>query len=161
MWYCSVWRGHMWNCGVYVEFRIFCYAFFFLSNPAPASSSFLRTCLYLLMIVTSLTSSSGSSLVGLDFVFCSAIPVSLRLSATLADSWWSAARTECGKRYSQIERESLGQAWVMNIHRYYLLDKEFDEITDKQPLIPIYMGKKKGTTRVERHRLSVQGFTFT
>ena len=72
----------------------------------------------------------------------------------------SRALTECEKRYSQIERESLGQAWGMNMHRYYLLGKEFETYTDHQPLIPIYMGKKKGNARLERHRLSVQGFTF-
>ena len=72
----------------------------------------------------------------------------------------SRSLTECEQKYSQIERESLSQAWGMNIHRYYLLGIQFDTYTDHQPLVPIYMGSKKGNARVERHRLSVQGFDF-
>ena len=31
--------------------------------------------------------------------------------------------TPCEQKYSQIERGSLSQAWGMNVHRYYLLDR--------------------------------------
>ena len=73
----------------------------------------------------------------------------------------SRSLTECERNYSQIERESLAQAWGMNAHRYYLLGIDFDSHTDHQPLIAIYGGNKKGNARVERHRLKVQGFRYT
>ena len=63
-------------------------------------------------------------------------------------------------KYSQIEKESLAQAWGMTIHRYYLLGIHFESFTDHLPLIPIYSGRKKGNARVERHRLKVQGFQY-
>ncbi len=72
----------------------------------------------------------------------------------------SRSLTDCEKNYSQIERESLAQAWGMNIHRYYLLGINFDSYTDHQPLIQIYGGNRKGNARVERHRLKVQGFQY-
>ena len=72
----------------------------------------------------------------------------------------SRALTPCEQNYSQIERESLGQAWGMNTHRYYLLGIPFESLTDHQPLVPIYSGRRKGNARVERHRLKVQGFQY-
>ena len=62
--------------------------------------------------------------------------------------------------YSQIEKESLAQAWGMSIHRYYLLGIQFDSYTDYQPVVPIYSGHRRGNARVERHRLKVQGFQY-
>ena len=70
----------------------------------------------------------------------------------------SRALTQCEQKYSQIEKESLGQAWGMNEHRHYLLGIEFESYTDHQPLLPIYSGNKRGNARIERHRLKVQGF---
>ena len=84
----------------------------------------------------------------------------------LEDDTWvpidhaSRALTPCEQNYSQIEKESLAQAWGMNIHRYYLLGIRFDSYTDHQPLLPIYSGNKRGNARVERHRLKVQGFQY-
>ena len=84
----------------------------------------------------------------------------------LKDGTWvpidhaSRSLTTCEKNYSQIEKESLSQAWGMNIHRFYLLGIKFDSYTDHQPLLPIYCGRKRGNARVERHRLKVQGFQF-
>lgn len=69
--------------------------------------------------------------------------------------------TQCEENYSQIERESLAQTWGIQYHRYYLLGIAFDTYTDHEPLIPIYMGKKTGNARVERHRIKIQGFQFT
>ena len=63
--------------------------------------------------------------------------------------------------YSQTEKESLGQSWGMNIHRYYLLGIPFDSYTDHQPQIHIYNSNKKGNARIERHRLKVQDFQYT
>ena len=84
----------------------------------------------------------------------------------LPDGTWvpidhtSRSLTACEMKYSQIEKESLAQAWGMTIHRYYLLGIHFESFTDHQPLIPIYSGRKKGNARVERHRLKVQGFQY-
>ena len=84
----------------------------------------------------------------------------------LPDGTWvpidhtSRSLTACEIKYSQIEKESLAQAWGMTIHRYYLLGIHFESFTDHQPLIPIYSGRKKGNARVERHRLKVQGFQY-
>ena len=72
----------------------------------------------------------------------------------------SRSLTPCEQNYSQIEKESLGQAWGMNEHRHYLLGIEFDSYTDHQPLIPIYSGNRRGNARLERHRLRVQGFQY-
>ena len=72
----------------------------------------------------------------------------------------SRSLTPCEQNYSQIEKESLGQAWGMNEHRHYLLGIEFDSYTDHQPLIPIYSGNRRGNARIERHRLRVQGFQY-
>ena len=66
----------------------------------------------------------------------------------------------CEMNYSQIKKESLAQAWGMNIHRYYLLGIQFDSYTDHQPLVPIYSGRRRGNARVEHHRLKVQGFQY-
>ena len=81
------------------------------------------------------------------------------------DTWYpidhaSRALTPCEQKYSQIEKESLGQAWGMTEHRHYLLGIEFVSYTDHQPLIPIYTGNRKGNARIERHRLKVQGFQY-
>ena len=84
----------------------------------------------------------------------------------LKDGTWvpinhaSRSHTLCEMNYSQIEKESLAQAWGMNIHRYYLLGIQFDSYTDHQPLVPIYSGHRRGNARVERHRLKVQGFQY-
>ena len=72
----------------------------------------------------------------------------------------SRSLTPCEKNYSQIEKESLAQAWGMTTHRFYLLGIKFESYTDHQPLIPIYSGNKRGNARVERHRLKVQGFQY-
>ena len=72
----------------------------------------------------------------------------------------SRALTETEGRYSAIERESLGQAWGMETHRYYLLGRHFETYTDHEPLLHIYNGKKKGNSRIERHRIRTQGFKF-
>ena len=73
----------------------------------------------------------------------------------------SRSLTPCEQNYSQIEKESLGQAWGMNEHRHYLLGIEFESYTDHQPLIPIYNANRRGNARIERHRLRVQGFQYT
>jgi hypothetical protein len=73
----------------------------------------------------------------------------------------SRALTQCEQNYSQIERESLAQTWGIQYHRYYLLGIDFDTYTDHEPLLPIYMGKKTGNARVERHRIKIQGFQYT
>jgi hypothetical protein len=73
----------------------------------------------------------------------------------------SRSLTPCEQNYSQIEKESLAQAWGIQTHRHYLLGVDFDTYTDHQPLIPIYNKGKKGNARVERHRLQVQGFQYT
>ena len=73
----------------------------------------------------------------------------------------SRSLTPCEQNYSQIEKESLGQAWGMNEHRHYLLGIEFESFTDHQPLIPIYSANRRGNARIERHRLRVQGFQYT
>ena len=84
----------------------------------------------------------------------------------LKDGTWvpidhaSRSLTPCEMNYSQIQKESLAQAWGMNIHRYYLLGIQFDSYTDHQPLVPIYSGLCRGNARVERHRLKVQGFQY-
>ena len=72
----------------------------------------------------------------------------------------SRALTDTEAGYSSIERESLGQAWGMQIHRYYLLGRDFDTYTDHEPLLHIYNGKRKGNARIERHRMKVQGFSY-
>ena len=65
------------------------------------------------------------------------------------------------QNYAPIEKESLAQAWGMNMFRYYLLGIPFDSYTDHEPLLSIFGGSKKGNSRVERHRLKVQGFRYT
>ena len=73
----------------------------------------------------------------------------------------SRSLTPTETKYSQIERESLAQAWGMESHRYYLLGIAFDTYTDHEPLLAIYNGKKKGNARVERHRIRTQGYRYT
>jgi len=65
------------------------------------------------------------------------------------------------QNYAPIEKESLGQAWGMNMFRHYLLGIEFESYTDHEPLLSIFGGRKKGNSRVERHRMKVQGFKYT
>ena len=65
------------------------------------------------------------------------------------------------QNYAPIEKESLAQAWGMNMFRYYLLGIPFESYTDHEPLLSIFGGNKKGNSRVERHRLKVQGFMYT
>ena len=63
--------------------------------------------------------------------------------------------------YAPIEKELLAQAWGMNMFRYYLLAIPFESYTDHEPLLSIFGGSKKGNSRVEPHRLKVQGFMYT
>ena len=48
----------------------------------------------------------------------------------------------------------------MNYFRYHLLGIEFESFTDHEPLLSIFGGKKKGNSRVERHRIKTQGFSY-
>ena len=72
----------------------------------------------------------------------------------------SRALTKCEQRYSQFEKESLAQAWGMQVHRNYLLGIKFDSFTDHKPLLPVYNEGKRGNARVERHKLRTQDFQF-
>ena len=49
----------------------------------------------------------------------------------------------------------------MNMFRYFLLGIPFESFTDHEPLLSIFGGKKKGNSRVERHRMKIQGFRYT
>ena len=57
--------------------------------------------------------------------------------------------TETEAGYSSLEREFLAQARGMQIHRYYLLGRDFNTYTDHEPLLHIYNGRKKGNVRIE------------
>ena len=72
----------------------------------------------------------------------------------------SRSLTQCEQKHSQIEKESLPQPWDMTTHRFYLLGIPFESHRDRQPLIPIYSGKRRGNARIERHRSKVQGFQY-
>ena len=72
----------------------------------------------------------------------------------------SRALTKCEQRYSQFEKESLAQAWGMQVHRNYLLGIQFESYTDHKPLLPVYNGLKRGNARVERHKLRTNDFQF-
>lgn len=73
----------------------------------------------------------------------------------------SRSLTPTEQNYAAIEKESLAQAWGMNYFRYHLLGIEFESFTDHEPLLSIFGGKKKGNSRVERHRIKTQGFNYT
>jgi hypothetical protein len=47
------------------------------------------------------------------------------------------------QNYAPIEKESLGQAWGMNMFRYYLFGIPFESYTDHDPLLNIFGGGKK------------------
>ncbi|XP_043245814.1 uncharacterized protein K02A2.6-like [Amphibalanus amphitrite] len=72
----------------------------------------------------------------------------------------SRSLTPCEQRYCQFEKESLAQAWGMNVHRHYLLGIRFDSVTDHKPLLAVYNGKRRGNARVERHKLQTQEFQY-
>jgi len=65
------------------------------------------------------------------------------------------------QNYAPIEKESLAQAWGMNMFWYHLSGIYFDSYTDHEPLLSIFGGNKRGNGRVERHRLKVQDLKYT
>ena len=67
------------------------------------------------------------------------------------------------RRYSQTEKEALALVWACERFESYLLGLKFDLVTDHQPLLTIYKGKKKSkrtSARIERWVLRLQPFEF-
>ena len=73
----------------------------------------------------------------------------------------SRSLTPTEQNYASIEKESLAQAWAMDVFRFYLLGINFDSYTDHEPLLSIFGGKKRGNSRVERHCIKIQGLSYT
>ena len=62
---------------------------------------------------------------------------------------------------SQLEWESLGKAWGMQMLRPYLVGKEFTSWGDHQPLVPLYnTPTMPAGRRVTKHRQQVQDLVF-
>ena len=62
---------------------------------------------------------------------------------------------------SQLEWESLGKAWGMQMLRPYLVGKEFTSWGDHQPLVPLYNNPTMPAgRRVTKHRQQVQDLVF-
>ena len=62
---------------------------------------------------------------------------------------------------SQLEWESLGKSWGMQMLRPYLVGKEFTSWGDHQPLIPLYNNPSMPAgRRVTKHRQQVQDLAF-
>ena len=63
---------------------------------------------------------------------------------------------------SQIEWESLGKSWGMQILRPYLIGKHFTSWGVHYPLVPLYNNlAKPASRRVAKHREEVQDLSFT
>ena len=73
----------------------------------------------------------------------------------------SRSLTPTEQNYAPIEKESLAQAWGMHAFQYYHLGINFVSYTDNEPLLAIFGGNKRGNSRVERHRIKIQGFSYT
>ena len=62
---------------------------------------------------------------------------------------------------SQLEWESLGKSWGMQMLRPYLVGAEFTSWGDHQPLVPLYnTPTMPASRRVTKHRQQVQDLTF-
>ena len=63
---------------------------------------------------------------------------------------------------SQIEWESLGKSWGMQMLRPYLIGKHFTSWGDHYPLVPLYNNlSKPASRRVAKHRQQVQDLSFS
>ena len=63
---------------------------------------------------------------------------------------------------SQIDWESLGKSWGMQMLRPYLIGRPFTSWGDHYPLVPLYNNlSKPASRRVARHRQQVQDLSFT
>jgi len=74
----------------------------------------------------------------------------------------SRALTDPETRYSQIEVESLSiYTGIMKCHMYLYGLKEFEVVTDHQPLLPLYNKIKENMPpRVKHHRIMTQGYNY-
>ena len=69
------------------------------------------------------------------------------------------AWTDCKKRYSQIESNSLLTGVTSN--KTYLLGLNFEAVVDYKPLLPLYNNPKRPKQmRVDRHRMKLAGYRF-
>ena len=74
---------------------------------------------------------------------------------------YSRSLTDHEKRYSPIERESLGLSWGLEQFRYYILGRSVTVWTDHEPLLSIYNNQQKKTSRrIGNHRDKVQDLDF-
>ena len=73
----------------------------------------------------------------------------------------SRALTTAERNYAQIEGESLAIFYGVTRLRRYLLGTTFEVVGDHKPLLSMYNMNRTGPMRVERHKLQLQGYTFT
>ena len=65
------------------------------------------------------------------------------------------------RRYSQIERESLGVTWSIERFYVYLYGINFTVLTDHKPLISIFKPTHEPPARIQKWILRLQPYTFT
>lgn len=72
----------------------------------------------------------------------------------------SRALSDRERRYSQTEKEALAAVWACEHLMFYLLDKEFDLITDCKALEFIFSPQSKPCMRLERWVMRLQAFNY-
>ena len=73
----------------------------------------------------------------------------------------SKALNEREKKYCITEKESLALVWAIQKLNVYLYGKHFQAYVDHQPLKFIFGPRNKGSPRIERWQMFLQGYKFT
>lgn len=68
--------------------------------------------------------------------------------------------TECEKRYCKTEKEGLALVWAFEHFKIFLFGKEFELITDHNPLEFIFGPKSKPCASIERCVLGMQSYKY-
>ena len=75
-------------------------------------------------------------------------------------SYASRSLSDVERRYSQTEKEALGQVWACEKFHPYIYGQCFELLTDHKPLEAIYAPKSKLCARIERWVLRLQPYEF-
>ena len=72
----------------------------------------------------------------------------------------SRSLTECERRYSQTEKETLALVWACKRYHAYIYGMRFDLVTDHKPLEVIYGPRSKPSAHIERWVIRLQPYDF-
>ncbi|KAJ8333769.1 hypothetical protein SKAU_G00410880 [Synaphobranchus kaupii] len=98
---------------------------------------------------------AGASPVGLG-----AVLVQVQQGEEVPICYVSRSLSDCERKYSQTERETLGLVWACERLHPYVYGRQFTLVTDHKPLEVIYGPHSKPCARIERWVLRLQPYDF-